>query len=251
VLLFPLGFVVSPVFSVADQHVKGKIEEDMSGHSVRLPMGTSDLFDDLPKGAKSFLREGFNVVARIQPQHLRLIAAVVVAGLTSGAEPKAGDLSAQFGLNEADAQSLLGAIGFISLILSKPGEPEPTTNVVNGLLSAEVLDRAAQESVTTILRELDSDRPTIKAALRRSNLASLLLPALTDLSFVVDLRIDFDGDQVASTVPVLVVHIETDARDHEISFQMSRGQLEAAIEDLSRALARLQSAEKWAQRKSV
>jgi hypothetical protein len=219
----------------------------MSAFSFRLPIGTSDFFNDIPKAAKRFLRESLNVAARVHQQHARLITTTILESAASGTEPKASDLSTQFGLNDNDGQSLLGAISFLVLILSKPDGPESVSTIVDELRSAGILDPAAEGAVSAILNGLDHERPAVAAAFRRSNLASRLLPSLTDLSFVVDVRVDFDGDRIALAIPVVLVHIDTDTTDNEIRFQMNKRQLEVVIEDLKKTLSRVEAAEKWAQ----
>ena len=73
----------------------------MSGFTFRLPIATSDFLNDLPKSAKTFLREGFNVLARIEsPQP---ITSIISESAESGSEPKANDLASKFGLNKADS----------------------------------------------------------------------------------------------------------------------------------------------------
>jgi hypothetical protein len=220
----------------------------MSGFTFRLPIATSDFLTDIPKSAKTFLREGFNVLAGIQPP--QLVTGIVLESAESGSEPKAADLASKFGLSKADSQSLVGVISFLGLLLSKPGEPEAVPTIVNALLSSEILDKSAQATITVVLNELDSDRSSVTSALRRTSLASRLLPSLTDLGCVVDVRIGFDNDQVALAVPVVLVHIDTDSSRQEIWFQMSKGQLQTAIEDLTKTLLRVEAAEKWSRGQS-
>jgi hypothetical protein len=131
--------------------------------------------------------------------------------------------------------------------VSKPGEPEPVPTIVDALLSAEILDKNAQAAITAVLNELERDRSSVSSALRRASLATRLLPSLTDLSCVVDIRIGFDNDEIALAVPVVLMHIDTDSNNQEIWFQMSKGQLKTAIEDLTKILLRVEAAEKWSQ----
>jgi len=93
----------------------------MSSFSLRLPVGTSDLFNDLPNSVKHFLRNALNIFTRLYGQHPQVIVSVVLDSVASGSEPKATDLSARFGLSEDDGQAMVGAISFLMLILSKPG----------------------------------------------------------------------------------------------------------------------------------
>lgn len=221
----------------------------MSSFSFRLPVGTSDFFSDLPKSAKHFLLEAFNIFARVHAHYSQLVVSIILESVASGVEPKAADLSTKFGLSENDGQAMVAAISFLVLILSRPAEPEPEpiSTIIEGLSSSGILGPAAQSAVESVLNEIARDRQTITAAFRRSRVSSRLLPSFTHLSYVIDIRLDFDKDQVAVAVPVLLLHIDTDAEDEEIRLQMNRRQLEGTIEDLQKALSRLDAAEKWVQ----
>jgi hypothetical protein len=109
--------------------------------------------------------------------------------------------------------------------VSKPGEPEPVPTIVDALLSSEILDKDAQAAIIVVLNELDRDRSSVTSALRRTSLATRLLPSLTDLNCVVDIRVGFDNDEIALAVPVVLVHIDTDSKDQEIWFKCRKGSL--------------------------
>ncbi len=217
----------------------------MSAFSFRIPVGTSDLFNELPKGAKHFLNEGLKVVARVHQQYGPVLGNMITETASTGVDPKASDLAAAFRLTEDESQTLVGTISFMKLIFSKPGEPEPVSSIVTSLVSSEILAPSDQADITSLLNEIDQHRPALSEGLRRSHLAARLLASFSDLNSVVDIRLDFDKDQIAVAVPVLLVHIDTDVDDQEIRFQMSRKQLEAVVEDLKQALTRLEAAEKW------
>jgi hypothetical protein len=215
----------------------------MSSLTFRLPVGT-DVFNDLPKSAKSFLKEGLNVLSRVYAQQPPIILSLVMEG-AAGSEPKAGDLSTKFGLGEDDSQSLVGAISFLVLILSHP-RPEPIPTIVKGLLSAEILAPDAEAAVALLLNDV-SRTAAANATFRRSSLATRLLPAFSNLSSAIDIRLDFEKDQVVIAVPVALIHIDTDASEEQLRFQMTKRQIEGMVEDLKRVLTRLDAAEKWMQ----
>jgi hypothetical protein len=215
----------------------------MNSFSFRLPVGT-DVFSDLPRSAKTFLMGGLNILARIHSSQPGIIVRIAVEA-AAGVEPTVSDLSAKFGLNERDSQALVGAISFLVLVLSHPN-PEPVPTVVEGLVAAEVLDSAAKAAVATVLNDVNREA-TATAAFRRSSIATRLLPALTELNSVIDVRLDFEKDQPTVAVPVALVHIDTDTADHEIRFQMTKRQLEEVIEELRKTLSRIEAAEKWVQ----
>jgi hypothetical protein len=186
----------------------------------------------------------------VYPKYASVLPGFVLESVASGAEPEVSDVSIKFGLDQAEARSLLGAINFLGVILSAPGEQEDESKMSDGMLAAEIISKDAQVTVVSLLNELQRERSTVAGAFRRAALAHRLLPTLIDLELMVDVRMDFDKDQIALAVPVVLMHIDTDAADQEIWLQMNKGQLHKAIEDLKKTLARLEAAERWIQGRS-
>jgi hypothetical protein len=62
----------------------------MGSYSVRLPIGAvpSDFFRDIPKQARSFLRQGFSILARVFPRYSEAVLSIPVETLVSRAQPE-------------------------------------------------------------------------------------------------------------------------------------------------------------------
>ena len=222
----------------------------MGSFSVRLPVGTvpPEFFSDIPKSARNFLKKGFSVVARLYPKYAEVLPSIAVESVVSGAEPEPSDVGAKLGINLDDARALLGAISFLAVIASA-GEKDAVPQTMDALVSAQMLEKDSQGPITSLLTVLQSERTRVSGAVRRSALSSRLLPSLTDLELMIDVRVEFEKDQVGLAVPVLLVHVDTDAAHEELWFQMNKRQVEKAVDDLKQALARLEQAEKWVQSK--
>ena len=226
----------------------------MGSFSIRLPIGhqPSEIFPEIPKSARRFLRDGFNVLSRLAPKYSDVLPSLIVQSVASGTEAEPAYISSKFGISDREARSFIGAVSFLALIISAPAEPEreETSQTVEGMLSAEIIEASAQSYVTTLLGALGREHSQVTGAFRRMSLANRLLPTLTDLELQVDVRLDFDKDRVITVVPVALVHLDTDGTGRELWFQMNKNQVEKAIEDLKRTLSRLEAAEKWAEGRS-
>jgi hypothetical protein len=58
------------------------------------------------------------------------------------------------------------------------------------------------------------------------------------------LKFGFNDRQIENAVPVALVHLDTDVSNRELWFQMTRGDVEAVIERLTRVLQQMDVAEK-------
>jgi len=75
-------------------------------------------------------------------------------------------------------------------------------------------------------------------------LAAQTLPSLDTFDISVDLRLRFKDEQIQDAVSVAVVHLDTDATNRELWFQMTRGDVELVIEKLNSTLKQMDTAEK-------
>lgn len=140
----------------------------------------------------------------------------------------------------------MGAVNFLALMASEPTRAAaPST--IQGLVAAEIMRADDAQVAGELLKALLRGTPEIQDTFRRAAMSGELLPALAEFETVVDVRLSFkEGDAVELAVPVLLVHIDTDASNRELWFQMSKKQVQKAIDDLTKALSQIQAAESWA-----
>jgi hypothetical protein len=72
------------------------------------------------------------------------------------------------------------------------------------------------------------------------------LPSLVDFETAVDVRLRFEKGQIKAGVPVVLVHIDTDATHEELWFQMTKAQAERLCTSLNDLLKDLEKAERVA-----
>jgi hypothetical protein len=224
----------------------------MGSISFRLPAGAipSEVFKDIPKGARTFLRRGFVVLNRVFPKYSEALLSLPADLLATNAQRDPADIASRLGIPVEDARNLLGTMSFLALIASS-AEPEPLSKTTAALVEAELLEATGKQPAEAVLAHFQQERTKVGSAFRKTTLSSRLLPSLTSLDFVVDVRVDFDREEVGVAVPVVLAHLDTDAVHQELWFQMSRPQVENVLEDLKKVLSRLEQAEKWAQTRSL
>ena len=225
----------------------------MGSFSVRIPpagLDPSEWFKDIPKSIRSFLQRGFVVLESVFPKHSAVLFNLPVETLVSpgGSDPK--DLAAKLDISAEDATSLLAALSFLALVSASPVEALPVSKIISGLTNAELINPSATNTAENVLTHFENERSKAGSAFRKVDLSSRLLPSLDDFELEVDVRLEFEKEQIGLAVPIVLAHIDTDATGQEIWFQMTRMQVEKLLENLKSVSARLEQAEKWVQARS-
>lgn len=200
----------------------------------------------IPRAFKEQAEKGFAVLATISPQHYAEILKAVVVTVESKRAPLEG-LEKTLGLSKNDLSALFAAAMLTVPILAQGGNAEEfVSSAVKAGLIADGLVPRIQPFIDTVIAE----RIGIGRAIKRAALPSLVLPFLSNVEVVVDLRIGFEQEVVAEAVPVAVIHIDTDAEGKEIWFQASKQQMEDLKTDVQEAIKRMETAESWGLRES-
>src|SRR5689334_3135207 len=118
----------------------------MGSFSFRMPaFGVpSEFFDQIPRSSRVFIRRGFDALALVQTQYQELLASMVLESVVTGQSPNAEDISSKFGVSTSDAPKVATAIGFLTLVLSAPMEPEPIPDTIEALIKAEIIDSSVR-----------------------------------------------------------------------------------------------------------
>ena len=199
----------------------------------------------IPSSFASYIRRGFSVLAGIPPVRYPLLIEQVVDSIDSPMLRGEEKLASQFGVKEEDASPLLAAVSLVCVSMSATDEtPESFVTVAS---EVKIVDEAHKASLLELTGLVARSRGRLKEDLQKSRTALRILPALTDFETAVDVRPIFKRDEIASTVPVTLVHIDTDTTHHEIWFQMSKTQLKFVIENLQDSLRRIELLERWAE----
>jgi hypothetical protein len=205
-----------------------------------------DILARLPRAFKEQAQKGFAVLAEVPQQNYAEILQAVVVALESKKAPL-DDLEKSLKLSASDLGSLFAASMLIVPILGEGGNAEEfvSSAVKVGLIS-ENLVLKIQPFVAAIVGQ----RAQVGRAIRRASLPAQVLPYISDVEIVVDLRIGFEEQDVIETIPVAIVHIDTDTDGQEVWFQSSKHQMQQLKSDLEEAIKRMEAAEAWGRRES-
>ena len=187
-------------------------------------------------------------MSRVRPEADARVSDIVRRSVLGAGPVEDEGLPAELGLSPEDTSAVLAAASFVLMALATT--PDTPTNVAEGLQSSGVLSEADPGGIDRFLSAAFGARSALKETVQRARIAAATIPAFTTLHTSVDLRVNFRANaEVSATVPVLLVHIDTDS-DQEICFQMSKDQLEITIERLKAVLGRIEAAERWAESKT-
>jgi hypothetical protein len=207
-----------------------------------------DFFKNLPPGALDFLREGFSKLAELEPKigthTLNVVAREVIESGLRASEDILRKVASKLKLTEEQSAPLLSAISMtLSLV---PGSDFTAEQFVDEVVRALNLPVSTRPTVLEVAQYAVANRATIREAMRVEELANEHLPSLSYFGTSVDVRLGFDEDKVSDAVPVLLVHIDTDEENQALRFQMTKGDAQQVLEDLKKAVERLEKAEAMA-----
>ena len=212
-----------------------------------LPRPERSLADALagaPRAFREQAQKGFRVLAGIGREHHGEIVRSVIRTLESR-QPHFEELEKSLSLSKDDLSGLVAAAMIAVPLLAERGTAEEFTSaaVKVGLLPAELT-----QEIVPFAQSVISERSGLGRTIRRTAMSSQVLPYLAEVEIVVDLRIDFENQEVHEAVPLAMFHIDTDANGQEIWFQASKPQLERLRSDIEAAIKRMENAEAWARR---
>lgn len=197
-----------------------------------------ELFDDMPKSMAARLKKGLKQLMSLsESQHASLVEQIfeVTAAEKSPAEQTL--LRNLGGLQEREALSLFMAAGMVASIVStqevKPDE------LLALLVDHQLVEDAENAGILRFIKMAESDRRRLGRKLAQSRLQQDVLPSLTAVELAIDVRHSLETDERSVTVPVLLMHVDTDAAHVELWLQLTVAQVAALAEDLNKALDRL------------
>lgn len=205
----------------------------------------TDLLSSVPRAFRDQAEKGFLVLAEVSKQHYAELLRAVVVALESK-KPPLEELEKSLKLPVSDLNALFAASMLTVPLLSQGGTAEEFMGsaVKSGIISKDLVPKI-QPFVDTIIAE----RAQIGRAMRRASLPAQILPYISDVEVVVDLRMAFEDKVVLEAVPVAIVHIDTDADREEIWFQASIHQMQQLKNEIDEAIKRMEAAEAWGNRR--
>ncbi len=187
------------------------------------------------------------MLAELSKQHYAELLRAVVVTLESR-KPPLEDLEKGLNVSANDLNALFASAMLTVTLLSQgiKGEEFFTSTVKAGMIPQNLVSKI-QPFVDTVVGE----SAQIGRIIRRAALPAQVLPYMSDVEVVVDLRLAFEEEAVRDAVPVAIVHIDTDANNEEIWFQASIQQMRQLKDDVEEAIKRMEAAEAWGTRRGV
>lgn len=188
----------------------------MSSFNIAIPRseGPSDVLSRLPRAFRGQAEKGFEVLAEVGKQHYTELLRAAIVALESK-KPPLEELEKSLKLSKNDLNALFAAAMLtVPLIGQGIGQDEFLASTVKAGIIPQSLVPKVQPFVETVV----ADSVQIGRILRRETLPSQVLPYVSNVEVVVDLRVAFEKEAVIEAVPVAIVHIDTDANGQEIWF---------------------------------
>lgn len=212
----------------------------------RLERPIADILARLPRGFKEQAQKGFAVLAEVPQQNYAEILQAVVVAMESKKASLDG-LEKSLKLSATDLGSLFAASMLVVPILGERGNAE---EFVNSAVKVGLIGENLVAKIQPFVAAIIGQRTQIARAIRRASLPAEVLPYISNVEIVVDLRIAFEEQNIIESIPVAIVHIDTDVEGQEMWFQSSKHQMQQLKSDLEEAIKRMEAVEAWGRRES-
>lgn len=212
------------------------------GFGVESQGSLRDSLDEIPDDAKIFLRFGFSQVATLGAEKW----ASLVEAVQSSSGPNDLDIEATSAALAIDSSATAAALSAAKLALGVISYRQETAKeFVEIGRSAKIINEENFESILSFLTSANDLASRIRNQLDATSLRNENLPSLRQFELSVDVRVRFSKDGVDMAAPVVVAHVDTDAQDMEVWFQMTPSQLSALITRLQKLEANIALANKF------
>jgi hypothetical protein len=212
----------------------------------RLERPISEILSRMPRSFREQAERGFAVLADVSSQHYAGILQAVLVGLETKQAPLE-ELQKTLKLPTNDLNALFSAAMLTVPMIGEGAEPAEFLSgaVKQGLVSQNIVVK-----IQPFIDAIVAQRAQIARSIRRTALPAQVLPYVSNVEIVIDLRMGFENVTVQEAVPVAVVHIDTDVDGQEVWFQASKQQMLQLKADIDEAIKRMDAADAWGQKES-
>ena len=221
----------------------------MARFQISKKVSLRDTLAEIPRGPAASIQGGLRVLSELNRDQARQISNLVIEEIRKGGsrvEPKT--IRKEFGLSEEDANDLAFAMAVMAGVLS--ARDETAKEFVDAAVDSKFLEAAHSAHLLDVAENLVSKRHDVKEAIEQQSLASEVLPSLLSFDVTTEVRLGFENNNIKRVVPIVVAHLDTDAFQQEVWFQLTKRQVEMVIDDLKEVLDRIKLAEAWSKKTS-
>ena len=209
---------------------------------IQVPPILSVPFDDLPPEVGEALHEGFSHIADLSPASLKLLASEVSRWVDLGhVRPTPIVLDPPV---EAETLDLMAsAAAFQATALFSPVRRMSTEDFVAGAVRAGIVGKEHAEAVSRFgSAYLNAHKEDIENALGRSYASTQIIPSLSGIQALVDLRLVGTRGSRAIATPVVIMGLTTDVEGERLIFQMTPRDVNSLLKQLKGVSRRLEEA---------
>lgn len=199
-----------------------------------------------PNEAFEFFRTGLSAAGKTSEGVREKILQQLIEQFKSGSRRLDGtEISDITGLSRPVSDAIAAAYSMIiGLLTDTNATPEEFIEVARG----KFISQEDEKVGATIAASICGQRDEIKRSVEKSQLAGAVLPSLYSFDVTVDIRFKVEDGGVKATVPVAIVHLDTDANDQEVWVQLTAGDIELIIKRLREAQDGMKIAESLLQK---
>jgi len=193
-----------------------------------------------PAEVLSFLKHGFKVATRISSEDRKLLVAALVKDFRGG---KRRLLSEAVNISDLSESEVTQISTVYSVVMGLLNESDASVDDFAVAGRGKIFDLEDEASARAIARDLCDVRGELETSLQTRKISGAVLPSFVELETVLDVRLKFDKGILEAYAPVIVAYLNTDARQHRMWFQMTKGDVESLIRQLSDTLLEIEAAE--------
>jgi hypothetical protein len=197
--------------------------------------------EEYPTAARSFFKNAFAAASKLPEDVQRIVFQHIRENIARGVRHVEGStLQPITKLVARESEQIASVYTLVIGLLTEPAvTAEEFANLAKGIL----FEPEHEGTALSIGRSIVANREELTRIVERTQLAGEVLPSLSTLSIVVDLRLAIENGSVKTTVPVAIVRIDTDS-DQRLYIQLTLGEVEDMINQLSETLQSMKTAEK-------
>ena len=211
------------------------------GYGVSTTGSLLQALSAIPSDYRGYFRDGFSRLARLKRDLWPTLIKALEDAAPYPSNIELDPILDSLGLEGTAGTALLNAtrfiLGVITLRDDSPGD------VVAAACESQLLDAADRDAITEFSELVARTRSELRKSLSVGTLSHAIFPSLLLFEVKVDLRLDFAEGKVTTAAPILIAHIDTDASEKELWFQMTYSQLVALEQKLKKGLEDLHLAQ--------
>lgn len=198
-------------------------------------MKMSEAIASIPDHVKPMIASGFRIVSSMPLENAEKLLRFAIQDYTDRTDTLSKDgREAEFDLPRAEFWRAASAlVPLVGILLESEGRAE---EFIDAARSTNLVDESSHQRILSLATVVVADRGRSALIERQVRLGAAVLPSFDKVEYVTDIRVRVRDGKLES-VPVAIVHLETDARDQQLWFQLTKRQLQVLLDMLKQAEA--------------